>query len=56
MVSAFVVDGNRARRRLITIGKRAAGKVEILAGLSAGEKVVNPIPSGLCDGCLVEIR
>ncbi|MFQ5534679.1 MAG: efflux RND transporter periplasmic adaptor subunit [Sphingomonadales bacterium] len=37
----FVIgDDNRAERRLVTIGGRRPGKVEILSGLEAGERVV----------------
>jgi RND family efflux transporter MFP subunit len=54
--SVFVVEGETARTRLITTGERANGQVEILSGLSAGEKVVVPIPPGLGDGTRVEAR
>jgi membrane fusion protein, multidrug efflux system len=54
--SVFAVDDGIARNRLITTGARHADVVEVLSGLNEGEKVVNPIPSGLEDGSRVEVR
>jgi len=54
--SVFVIDDGVARNRLITTGTRRADAVEVLSGLTEGEKVVNPIPSGLADGSRVEVR
>ena len=54
--SVYVIDGGLARNRLITTGKRRPEAVEVLSGLSAGEKVINPIPPGLADGARVEVR
>jgi RND family efflux transporter MFP subunit len=54
--SVFVADGGIARRRLITTGEKANGRVEVLSGLNAGEKVIYPIPQGLSDGTPVEVK
>ena len=54
--SVFVIDDGVVRNRLITTGTRRADAVEVLSGLSEGEKVVKPIPSGLGDGSRVEVR
>jgi len=54
--SVYVIDGGLARNRLITTGKRRPEAVEVLSGLSEGEKVINPIPPGLADGARVEVR
>lgn len=54
--SVFVIDRSVARSRLITTGQRQPDLVEVLSGLSEGEKVINPIPSGLADGVAVEVR
>lgn len=54
--SVFVTDAGVARNRLITTGKREANALEVLSGLSEGEKVVSPIPSGLEDSSRVEVR
>lgn len=54
--SVFVVEGNRARVRLVTLGQRREEEVEILSGLSAGEALVCPVPAGLADGARVEVR
>ena len=54
--SAFVVEDGVAHTRLVTTGRRTASEVEILSGLSVGEKVVLPVPAGLQDGARVEVR
>jgi RND family efflux transporter MFP subunit len=52
--SVFVIDGGVARSRLITTGRRQGATVEVLSGLSEGEKAVSPIPPELADGVRVE--
>ena len=54
--SVFVIDSSIARTRLITTGQRQPDVVEVLSGLSEGEKVINPIPPALADGAAVEVR
>jgi RND family efflux transporter MFP subunit len=54
--SVFVIEDGLARTRLVTTGKRAPKGVEVLSGLSEGERVVSPVPSGLADGSRVEAR
>jgi RND family efflux transporter MFP subunit len=54
--SVLVADGGLAHTRLITVGQRSGEKVEVLSGLSAGEKVICPPPPGLADGARVEAR
>jgi RND family efflux transporter MFP subunit len=56
MQSVFVVEDGEAHSRLITAGRHVNGAVEVLSGLSAGEKVVSPVPTGLQDGARVEVR
>jgi RND family efflux transporter MFP subunit len=53
--SVFVVEDGCAHARLVTTGERGPAGVEILSGLSEGEKVVSPVPSGLTDGARVEV-
>lgn len=52
--SVFVVENGCARTRLVTIGERGQSTVEVLSGLSEGEKLVSPVPLGLTDGARVE--
>jgi RND family efflux transporter MFP subunit len=54
--SVFVVEDGVAHTRLVTTGRHASAVAEILSGLSAGEKVVLPVPAGLQDGARVEVR
>ena len=52
----FVIDGGAAHTRMITTGTRTPGGVEVLSGLTEGEKVVSAPPAGLGDGAPVEVR
>ena len=52
--SIMVADSSYAHTRLVTIGQKSGDKVEVLSGLSAGEKVICPLPPGLTDGARVE--
>ena len=54
--SVFVAEDGAAHMRLITIGQHGNSAVEVLSGLTAGEKVVSPVPPGLQDGARVEVR
>jgi RND family efflux transporter MFP subunit len=54
--SVFVIEDGCARARLITTGERRQSAVEVLSGLSEGEKLVSPVPAGLTDGARVEVR
>lgn len=54
--SVFTADQNTARLRLVTLGVRHDDRVEILSGLQAGDRVINPVPAGLADGTPVEER
>jgi RND family efflux transporter MFP subunit len=54
--SVFAVDNCVARTRLVTLGEKLKGQVEVLSGLNAGEKVISPVPQGLSDGSRVEVR
>ena len=46
----FIAKGDRAEARLVQVGREAAGRLEILRGLAAGERVVSPQVPGLADG------
>jgi RND family efflux transporter MFP subunit len=56
VTSVIVAEGGAARHRLVTVGSRQGGKVEILSGLTPGEKVVYPRPANLADGAPLEVR
>jgi RND family efflux transporter MFP subunit len=50
----YVVEGGRARLRLVKIGRAYDGQVEILAGVSAGDPVVGRSSPEIVDGQPVE--
>jgi RND family efflux transporter MFP subunit len=52
---AFVVDGDSVERRAIALGRQMAGEVEVVAGLSAGERVVVTSAKPLSDGQRVRL-
>ena len=54
--SVFTNVAGVARARLVTLGDKREGQVEILSGLQQGERVICPIPPGLTDGDKVEAR
>ena len=54
--SVFAIEDGFARTRLVTAGERGQAAIEVLSGLSEGEKLVSPVPSGLADGARVEVR
>jgi RND family efflux transporter MFP subunit len=54
--SVFVIEEGFARNRLITTGKRGPDLVEVLSGLTEGERVASRTAPGLADGARVEVR
>jgi RND family efflux transporter MFP subunit len=50
MEIVFVVDGDKARLRLVKTGKHLGDSCELVSGLAAGEKVVVQGAAGLVDG------
>jgi multidrug efflux pump subunit AcrA (membrane-fusion protein) len=54
--SVFVAEDGVARTRMVAIGNKREGKVEILSGLAPGERIVRPRPANLSDGMKVEVR
>jgi membrane fusion protein, multidrug efflux system len=51
--SVMIADNGVARTRLITTGQKLKDRMEVLSGLSDGEKVIFPVPPGLTDGAQV---
>jgi membrane fusion protein, multidrug efflux system len=54
--SVYIAENNIVHLRLVTIGTRVKDRVEVLSGLSPGERVIVPIPAGLADGAPIEVR
>ena len=54
--TVLVAENGVARTRLITLGDKNQAQVEALSGLSAGDRVIVPIPQGLADGARVEVK
>jgi len=55
LTGVFVVDGNVAHLRWITLGGSRDGRVEAASGLAAGERIVTAPGEELADGRRVEI-
>jgi Cu/Ag efflux protein CusF len=56
MEMVFVVSDGKAQLRLVKIGKRIGAEVELVSGVSAGEKVVVADAAGLLDGQPVSMQ
>jgi HlyD family secretion protein len=54
--TVYVVDGDRAVRRPIQIGRRSSGSVQVLSGLNEGERVILSDSSSWSGSDAVEIR
>jgi RND family efflux transporter MFP subunit len=54
--SLYVADSGVARARLVTLGASLDGRIEVISGLNAGDRVIFPAPDGLADGARVEVR
>ena len=54
--TVLVVENGAARARLVSLGESSGGRVEALSGLSAGDRVIYPVPPALADGARVEVR
>lgn len=54
--AVFVVERETARRRVVTLGVQAPERVEVRAGLAAGEAVILDPPAALTDGAAVRLR
>ena len=54
--SVMIAENGIAHTRLISSGQKDNDRVEVLTGLTAGEKVIFPVPQGLSDGVRVEVR
>jgi RND family efflux transporter MFP subunit len=53
LAMVFVVDGGRARLRLVQPGRTTGEQVELLSGVEAGEAIVVRPSAGLADGAAV---
>jgi RND family efflux transporter MFP subunit len=53
--TVYVVDNGVARARMVSLGERNGGMVEILSGVTNGDRVVRQRPAQLTDGAKVEV-
>jgi len=51
----FVTKGDRAELRFVQVGREVSGLVEILRGVTAGERVVVEAGEGLTDGAAITV-
>jgi hypothetical protein len=49
----FVLQGQRAQRRVVTLGGSSGDSRQLLAGVSPGEAVIVEAPADLKDGAAV---
>jgi multidrug efflux pump subunit AcrA (membrane-fusion protein) len=52
----FVLRDDRVERRAVTTGTENSGQVDVLSGLTAGERVVVEGPETLADGDQVRVQ
>ena len=52
----FVVRGTRVERVAIRVGGNDGDRLEVLAGISAGERVVVSPPASMAGGALVSVK
>jgi HlyD family secretion protein len=52
----WVVTGNTATRRVVTIGRHRIDQVEVGSGVAPGDAVIIDAPAGLTDGTLVRVK
>ena len=53
--AVFVLDGAHVRKREVKIGIRGTREVEVLSGLTDGERVASPAATDLKDGARVRV-
>jgi multidrug efflux pump subunit AcrA (membrane-fusion protein) len=53
--AVFVLDGSHARKRDVTVGIRGTRFVEVLTGLTEGERIASPAATDLKDGARVRL-
>jgi HlyD family secretion protein len=52
----FVVREDRAERRAVTVGAEEGDQIEVVSGLTAGERVIVEGPAALADGARIKER
>jgi len=52
----FVLKDDRVERRAVSVGLETGGQVELVSGVSAGERVVVEGPAALKDGDKVKVQ
>jgi multidrug efflux pump subunit AcrA (membrane-fusion protein) len=50
-----VCDGSKVAARALRVGARTRERVEVIAGVTAGERVVSDAALGLEDGAAIEV-
>ena len=54
--AAYVIDGGRARKQVLTLGQRNSEEAQVVDGVAAGAEVVLYPPDTLRDGVRVNVR
>ena len=54
--NVLVAENQVARARLVSLGETRDGLVEVLSGLSSGDRIITPRPSNVSDGSRIGVR
>lgn len=54
--NVLVAENGVARARMLSLGEVQGDLIEVLSGVSAGDRIVNPRPSNVSDGSRIEAR
>jgi multidrug efflux pump subunit AcrA (membrane-fusion protein) len=55
-IKAYVVEGDKAKERLVKLGNKYGEEIEITEGITEGEKVVTAGQQGLSEGARVSFQ
>lgn len=56
LTGVYVAEGTRATFRLVTVADQGSDSVEVLAGLSEGDRLIVSPPAALSEGAAVEVK
>jgi len=54
--TVLVAEGEFARSRMLSLGRKSGDRIEVLTGLNAGDRIIHPRPAELADGARIESK